>query len=110
MNFGQNVKNQREKLGMTQAELAQILGYKNKASIGKIENGNAEVVVSMAMKIADALHVDVIDLIHGESAFGEFVPYLEKAEEWQLKSVRRTLGMPEPAQKESPSESSRVIG
>lgn len=44
--FGSNVYKHRKLAGITQEELANRLGYKNKASIGKIENGNNEVPVS----------------------------------------------------------------
>ena len=53
---------------MTQAELALKLGYKNKASIGKIENGDADVPLLMAQKIAEALNVDIMTLTHGEDS------------------------------------------
>lgn len=65
MSFGQSMKKYREMRGMTQAQLAQVLGYKNKASIGKIENGDADVPLSKALDIADALGVDIMVMIHG---------------------------------------------
>lgn len=95
--FGRNVYKYRKIAGLSQKELADRLGYKNKASIGKIENGNSEVLISMAMRIADELHVDVMMLLHDEpekKASDEFVPYLEKAEEWQLEAIRKILEMP----------------
>jgi transcriptional regulator with XRE-family HTH domain len=70
MTFGENVRRYRRFNGMTQAELAIKLGYKNKASIGKIENGDADVPLSMAQRIADALNVDIMALTHGETSFG----------------------------------------
>lgn len=106
--FGRNVYKYRKMAGMTQEELSQRLGYKNKASIGKIENGNNEVPLSMAQRIADELKVDVMALLHEERETrisDEFVPYLEKAQEWQLESVRRILDMP---LKKSSSSSSAV--
>ena len=107
--FGSNVYKYRKLAGITQEELANRLGYKNKASIGKIENGNNEVPVSMALKIADALGCDVMNLLHEspvDNELDEFVTYLKKAEEWQLDAVRRILAMPE---KKSVSDSSRQI-
>ena len=107
MSFGQSMKKCREMRGMTQAQLAQVLGYKNKASIGKIENGDADVPLSKALDIADALGVDIMVLIHGIDRTSEFYPYLTHAEEWQLKAVRNILGMPE---KNSVTESTKAIG
>lgn len=66
--FGENVRKYRKLNGMTQAVLAERLGYKNKASIGKIENGDSDLPLSMAQKIADVLGVDIIALIHGVSS------------------------------------------
>lgn len=109
-NFGKNVYKYRKLAGLTQDELAQILGYKNKASIGKIETGVAEVPVSMALKIADALHVDVMELLHGEPRgmrSDEFIPYLETAEDWKLEAVRKILDMP--TKKEASSDSTKEI-
>jgi len=70
MTFGESVRLHRKRNRMTQAELAIKLGYKNKASIGKIENGDADVSLSMAQRIADALNVDIMALTHGETSFG----------------------------------------
>ena len=106
-NFGKNVYKYRKLARLTQDELAQILGYKNKASIGKIETGVAEVPVSMALKIADALHVDVMMLLHDEpigKRSDEFIPYLETAEEWKLEAVRRVLDMPKKTSSDSMKE------
>lgn len=103
--FGENVKKYRILRGMTQAELAEKLGYKNKASIGKIENGNNEVLISMAIKIAKALGVDVMDLMHKKDTadeYAEYLPYLADASEETLRTIRYMLHMPE---KKSASES-----
>ena len=97
--FGENVRKYRRKKDMTQAELAEKLGYKNKASIGKIENGNNEVLISMAEKIAEALGVDVMQLLHGdpEDEYSEYLPYIKNMAERdpeKLRVIREMLGMP----------------
>ena len=102
--FGKNVYKYRKLAGMSQQELADVLGYKSKASIGKIENGNNEVLISMAMRIADALGVDIMLLIHGEKKQSdEFSYYLDRAEAWQLEAVRKILDMPEKKMEKSAS-------
>lgn len=53
--FGQRVKHQRESIGMSQQELAQLVGYKSRSSINKIELGKNDVVQSTIQKLADAL-------------------------------------------------------
>lgn len=99
MNFGDNVRRYRKFNGMTQAELAVKLGYKNKASIGKIENGDAEVPLSMAQKIADVLNVDIMALTHGEISLyltpheKELVAAYRKASDDTQKAVCNVLGL-----------------
>ena len=105
--FGSNVYKYRKAAGLTQEELAQRLGYKNKASIGKIENGNSEVLVSMALRIARELNVDIMLLLRkDELPSDDFVPYLNRASEDTLRYVRKILDMPE---KKSASDSSAVV-
>jgi transcriptional regulator with XRE-family HTH domain len=53
--MGQRIKQRREELGMTQQELAELVGYKSRSSINKIELGKNDIVQSTIQKIADAL-------------------------------------------------------
>lgn len=55
LEFGKRVKYQRERMGMSQQELAQLLGYKSRSSINKIELGKNDVAQSTIQKLADAL-------------------------------------------------------
>ncbi len=36
-----------------------------------------------------------LDAAPKESIFAEYIPYLERAEEWKIKAIRELLGMPE---------------
>ena len=51
--IGKRIKEKCESLGMTQEELAQRLGYKNKSSIAKIETGTNDIVQSKVVEFAD---------------------------------------------------------
>lgn len=53
--LGLKIKYRREELGMTQAELAAKLGYKNKTTITKIENGTNDIPQNKVAKFATAL-------------------------------------------------------
>lgn len=53
--IGDNIKKRREELGMTQEELAKILGYKSKSTINKIEMGINDITQSKVVAFADAL-------------------------------------------------------
>jgi len=101
--FGDNVRNIRKEKGMTQEELAQALGYKDRSSVNKIEKNVAQIPQETIQRLADVLGVPVAKLFADaepvtpaiSSDLMEFLPFLEKAEEWQLESVRRILGMPQ---------------
>ena len=53
-----NIKIRREKLGMTKAELADKLGYKDEKIIDDIENGKIDILSSVLAKIIIALDID----------------------------------------------------
>lgn len=57
----------RERIGMTQDELAQKLGYSSGSSITKIEKGTMPVPAKKARAFADALNITIEELM-GESA------------------------------------------
>lgn len=57
--LGERIKSQREYLGLTQEALAEKLGYKNKTSITKIENGTNDIPQSKVVEFAKALDTTV---------------------------------------------------
>lgn len=59
MTIGERIKLRREQLGMTQDELAELLGYKSKTSINKIEMGKQELTQKKIKAVADALKTSV---------------------------------------------------
>lgn len=59
--LGALIKRKREELGLSQEELARILGYKHKSSINKIELGLADVPRPKMPAFAKALGMNVID-------------------------------------------------
>lgn len=61
--FGERVKFYREKIGMTQEELAERMGYKHKSSITKIEKGIHDAPLSKVAELAKVLGVSVNDLM-----------------------------------------------
>lgn len=54
MKIGDRVKALRIKKGLTQMELAEMLGYKSKSSVAHIENGR-DIPRSMVVKLAEVL-------------------------------------------------------
>lgn len=60
-NLGQKIKKKREELGLSQEDLAKILGYKHKSSINKIELGAADVPRAKVPAFAKALGMTAIE-------------------------------------------------
>ena len=55
MSLGQNIRLYREKLGLSQEELAKKLGYKDRSTIAKIESNVNDITQSKIVAIAEAL-------------------------------------------------------
>lgn len=55
MSIGNNISKRRKELGMTQEELANLMGYKSKSTITKIELGINDIPQSKIVKFAAAL-------------------------------------------------------
>ena len=55
MTTGEIIKNRREELQMTQEELAELVGYKHKTSINKIESGKQKIMQDKILTFAKAL-------------------------------------------------------
>lgn len=69
MSLGQNIRLYREKLGMSQEELAKKLGYKDRSTIAKIENNVNDLTQSKIVAIANALQTTPAALMGwGDSA------------------------------------------
>lgn len=62
-----NIKLQRQKLGLTQSDLAKRLGYADKSMIAKIENGNIDLPQSKIVAFSNALNVTPNFLMGWES-------------------------------------------
>lgn len=59
--LGDKIKQRREALGLSQEELARMLGYKHKSSINKIELGQADVPRAKVPAFAKALGMTPIE-------------------------------------------------
>ena len=56
MFIGERIKQRREQLGMSQEELCEKLGYKNRSTLSKIENYGESLSTSKVMAFAEALY------------------------------------------------------
>lgn len=63
MEIHENIKFLREKLGLSQEELAIKVGYKDRSSIAKVEAGLVDLPQSKIAAFAAALHVPPVELM-----------------------------------------------
>lgn len=57
MTIGDRIGIRRQAIDMTQAELARIVGYKDRSAIAQIERGNVDLPLSKVEAIAEALSI-----------------------------------------------------
>lgn len=63
MSIGHNIRMYRERLGMSQEELARKLGYRDRSTIAKIESNVNDITQSKIVAIAAALQVTPAELM-----------------------------------------------
>lgn len=68
MTVGERIAQRRKTLGLTQSELASMMGYKSKAAISKIETGVNDIAQSTIVKFAEVLDTSVAFLMGWDSA------------------------------------------
>ncbi len=87
--IGKRIREKREALGMTQEELAAKLGYKNKSTIAKIENGTNDIVQSKVVEFANALNTSVSYLMGWkEESQVQLQPQINQSEQSLLRKYR----------------------
>ncbi len=109
--IGVNIKYYREKAGLTQKELADLLHYDSSTTICKIERGGRDFPISKIEEIAKALNVSPIVFFSepiDDAEFEEYIPYLAKASESDLRTIRYILKMPEKNLSKSGSYSEKI--
>ena len=59
----ENIRKRRIDLGISQQELAEMVGYKGKSMISQVESGNVDLSLSMIERFAEALKTTSSDLM-----------------------------------------------
>jgi len=67
MTIGERIKARREELGLSQLELSKRMGYTNKTTISKVENGGDNITTDRISRFANALFVSESYLMGWES-------------------------------------------
>lgn len=91
MTIYERIKYLRESLNMSQQELAQKVGYKDKSAISKVERGDRDINQSMIMKYAEVFGVSPTYILYGNESQEEKSPEepkLLEGEEELLKLIR----------------------
>ena len=65
MEIGEMIAKFRKEKGLTQDELAQLLGYKSRSTVYNIEAGKRDVPRKMIAQLSIILNVSPIDLLQG---------------------------------------------
>jgi len=95
--IGEKIKFLREKMDMSQQELALRVGYKDKSAVSKVERGDRDINQHMIIKYAEALNTTPAHLMGwDEKKFTPTEPKLSEGEEMLLKLFRK---LPAEAQK-----------
>lgn len=71
MTNGERIAKFRVEKGMTQDELAKLVGYKSRSSINKIELGQRDIPRSMIVKISEILDISPLELLGIEEEIAE---------------------------------------
>lgn len=89
--IGQRIKQRREEIGMTQAELGAAL-WLNKSTIQRYETGKiTKIKVPVIHAIAKQLNVDPNWLMGESEKIGEYVPRFDKFEKWEDEIQRKKI-------------------
>lgn len=93
---GRNIRRIREMRGLTQSQLASLVGYNDRSTIAKVETGINDVTTETVAVFAKALKVSPMVLFMDDCEFeelNEFLPYLASADETTRNNIRAILGM-----------------
>ena len=63
MTIGERIAKYREEKGLSQEELAHLLGYKSRSTINKIETGQRDVPRKMIAQLSIVLNVNSLDIL-----------------------------------------------
>ena len=92
----EKIKQRRQELGLTVEELANKMGYKDKSSISKIENGKADIPTSKVMAFARALETTTAYLLGAEESQTDIPPGYEPLPKMVKKPLVGSIACGEP--------------
>lgn len=86
-----NIKRRREALGLSQEALARKVGYTNRSTVTRIENGEIDLPQSKILAFAHALRTTPAELVGwtDDDSYGDSVIYIEDLGEYAQEIVER---------------------
>lgn len=93
--FWEKVDEKLKEQDISITELAVLLGLSRNTFYAQ----RNRLTIPKVGQIRDMENVLKCNFFTEEDSFEEYLPYLRRAEEWQLRSVRQILNMPEPFSK-----------
>ena len=92
----ERIKQRRIELGLTVEELANKMGYKDKSSISKIENGKADIPTSKVVAFAKALETTTAYLLGVDTPVSSIPPGFEPLPKMVKRPLVGTIACGEP--------------
>lgn len=95
-----NIKALRLQAGLTQTQVAEKLGYKDRSMVAKIEAGKVDITVDKVQAFADLFNVDPVDLLgwHAGDALREICAIYEQLNDdgqaWLLEQAEMLQAVP----------------
>lgn len=98
MTIYERIKYLRENLNMSQQELAEKVGYKDKSAISKVERGDRDINQTMIKKYANALGVTPTYILFGDEEINKNPPEQQILPEGELLLLELFRKLPKEAQ------------
>lgn len=89
--FGRRLRNLRIAKGLSQSQLAALIGYKRGGSVSNIENDKTPPDINALVKIAENFNIDLHWLITGESSAMHAVKLLKPFAETHLAQITKKM-------------------
>jgi transcriptional regulator with XRE-family HTH domain len=94
--LGENIRNRRKWMGKSLCALAEFVGL-SRSALSRIENGKQALRTEMALRLADALGVDLDQLCHGDIEDpGSWIARQRRQAGMTQADLAKTLGLKHP--------------
>lgn len=89
--IGIQIKTAREEAGMSQMELAKVLGFESATAISLVEAGERKITADNLEKIAEALHRDIYFFLGRDSKYTPDIKVALRADKNISETAKKTI-------------------